>query len=249
MTVEPTTQDKQITIDVPEDRVAEFYAFYGRFLAGFPGRRGRGRGAPPLRPAPPPGRVRGDAGRDPDGLMADKQITVAVPEERVPEFYVWFASFLAAEGGGGPPLVGGAPRRPARRPAPRLPRAAAVVRGRRRGRVAVRQARAARAGAVRRSSSTPRRAPRGQRDRRTAGPREGRARRRRHPRLAGRYARKLSRPRAADRHRGPRRRRHRLLHGARGGEDLRDRSEAVEALCARRIRPVIRGSRVLRPHA
>ena len=43
MTVEPTTQDKQITIDVPEDRVAEFYAFYGRFLAGFPGRRGRGR--------------------------------------------------------------------------------------------------------------------------------------------------------------------------------------------------------------
>jgi len=29
--------------------------------------------------------------------MADKPITVAVPEERVPEFYVWFASFLAAE--------------------------------------------------------------------------------------------------------------------------------------------------------
>ncbi len=45
MTVEPTTQDKQITIAVPEDRVAEFYAFYGRFLAGFPGRGGgRGRG-------------------------------------------------------------------------------------------------------------------------------------------------------------------------------------------------------------
>jgi hypothetical protein len=44
MTVEPTTQDKQITIEVPEDRVAEFYAFYGRFLAGSPGRRGRGRG-------------------------------------------------------------------------------------------------------------------------------------------------------------------------------------------------------------
>lgn len=44
MTVEPTAQDKQITIAVPEDRVAEFYAFYGRFLAGFPGRRGRGRG-------------------------------------------------------------------------------------------------------------------------------------------------------------------------------------------------------------
>ena len=44
MTAEPSTKDKQITIDVPEDRVAEFYAFYGRFLAGFPGRRGRGPG-------------------------------------------------------------------------------------------------------------------------------------------------------------------------------------------------------------
>lgn len=40
MTVETTTKDKQITVDVPEDRVAEFYAFYGRFLAGFPRRRG-----------------------------------------------------------------------------------------------------------------------------------------------------------------------------------------------------------------
>ena len=44
MTVEPTTQDKQITVDVPEDRVAEFYAFYGRFLAGTGRGRGRGRG-------------------------------------------------------------------------------------------------------------------------------------------------------------------------------------------------------------
>ena len=44
MTVEPTTKDKQITIDVPEDRVAEFYAFYGHFLAGFPDRRRRGHG-------------------------------------------------------------------------------------------------------------------------------------------------------------------------------------------------------------
>ena len=34
--------------------------------------------------------------------MADKQITVAVPEERVPEFYAWFASFLAAEPGAPP---------------------------------------------------------------------------------------------------------------------------------------------------
>jgi hypothetical protein len=44
MTVEPTTKDKQITIDVPADRVAEFYAFYGRFLAGAPGRGRRGHG-------------------------------------------------------------------------------------------------------------------------------------------------------------------------------------------------------------
>jgi hypothetical protein len=34
--------------------------------------------------------------------MGDKQITVAVPEERVPEFYAWFASFLAGEPGGPP---------------------------------------------------------------------------------------------------------------------------------------------------
>lgn len=40
MTVEPTTKDKQITIDVPEDRVAEFYAFYAHFLAGSSRRRG-----------------------------------------------------------------------------------------------------------------------------------------------------------------------------------------------------------------
>jgi hypothetical protein len=33
------TQDKQVTVDVPEDRVAEFYAWYSRFLAG----RGRSR--------------------------------------------------------------------------------------------------------------------------------------------------------------------------------------------------------------
>ncbi|HTI34084.1 MAG TPA: hypothetical protein VL422_10445 [Miltoncostaea sp.] len=47
MTTEPkTTQDKQITVEVPEDRVAEFYAFYGRFLAGFPRRRGRHLGGP-----------------------------------------------------------------------------------------------------------------------------------------------------------------------------------------------------------
>jgi Family of unknown function (DUF6416) len=35
--------------------------------------------------------------------MADKEVTVAVPEERVPEFYSWFAAFLAAEPGTPPP--------------------------------------------------------------------------------------------------------------------------------------------------
>ena len=38
--------------------------------------------------------------------MADKQVTVAVPEERVPEFYAWFASFLASEPGTPPPFGG-----------------------------------------------------------------------------------------------------------------------------------------------
>ena len=42
--------------------------------------------------------------------MADKQITVAVPEERVPEFYMWFAQFLAADPGAGPPRGGPFPR-------------------------------------------------------------------------------------------------------------------------------------------
>jgi hypothetical protein len=38
--------------------------------------------------------------------MADKQVTVAVPEERVPDFYAWFAAFLAAEPGTPPPTPG-----------------------------------------------------------------------------------------------------------------------------------------------
>jgi hypothetical protein len=36
--------------------------------------------------------------------VADKQITVAVPEERVAEFYAWFAAFLQAEPGAAPPF-------------------------------------------------------------------------------------------------------------------------------------------------
>jgi Family of unknown function (DUF6416) len=42
--------------------------------------------------------------------MADKQVTVAVPEERVPEFYAWFGAFLAAEPGTPPPTRGRGPR-------------------------------------------------------------------------------------------------------------------------------------------
>jgi hypothetical protein len=38
--------------------------------------------------------------------MADKQVTVTVPEERVPEFYSWFAAFLASEPGTPPPSWG-----------------------------------------------------------------------------------------------------------------------------------------------
>jgi len=42
-----TTQYKPVTVDVPEDRLAEFHAFLARFLAG---PRGRGRGGRHGRP-------------------------------------------------------------------------------------------------------------------------------------------------------------------------------------------------------
>lgn len=41
--------------------------------------------------------------------MADKPVTVEVPEDRVPEFYLWFAAFLSSPPGSGPPR--GGPRR------------------------------------------------------------------------------------------------------------------------------------------
>jgi len=41
------TQYKPVTVDVPEDRLAEFHAFFARFLAG---PRGRGRGGRHGRP-------------------------------------------------------------------------------------------------------------------------------------------------------------------------------------------------------
>lgn len=47
--------------------------------------------------------------------MPDKQVTVGVPEERVPEFYSWFALFLASPPGG-PLPVPGADRGPGRGP-------------------------------------------------------------------------------------------------------------------------------------
>ena len=40
--ITPPTQYTQVTVDVPQDRVAEFHAFFARFLAGPRGRR-RGR--------------------------------------------------------------------------------------------------------------------------------------------------------------------------------------------------------------
>jgi len=39
--ITPDTQYTQVTVDVPSDRVAEFHAFFARFLAG-PGGRRRG---------------------------------------------------------------------------------------------------------------------------------------------------------------------------------------------------------------
>lgn len=43
------TNNQQVTVDVPEDRVAEFHAFFARFLAGRPGRGYRGRHGRPHR--------------------------------------------------------------------------------------------------------------------------------------------------------------------------------------------------------
>ena len=40
---DPTTTNYQsVTVDVPEDRIAEFHAFFARFLAGRSGRGRRG---------------------------------------------------------------------------------------------------------------------------------------------------------------------------------------------------------------
>jgi len=41
--ISSTTQYKPVTVDVPEDRLAEFHAFFARFLAGNRGRRQGGR--------------------------------------------------------------------------------------------------------------------------------------------------------------------------------------------------------------
>jgi hypothetical protein len=42
--------------------------------------------------------------------MADKQVTVGVPEDRVPEFYAWFAAFLTSEAGTWPASARGGRR-------------------------------------------------------------------------------------------------------------------------------------------
>ena len=44
-------QYQQVIVDVPEDRVAEFHAFFARFLAGPSGRGRRGRHGRPHRAA------------------------------------------------------------------------------------------------------------------------------------------------------------------------------------------------------
>lgn len=77
MTIEPTTKDKQITVDVPEDRVAEFYAFYGHFLAGSPARRRRSHG--------PRGRRCGSHREQHHGAEADTQAQRPQPEPDRPE--------------------------------------------------------------------------------------------------------------------------------------------------------------------
>lgn len=41
--ITPNSQYTQVTVDVPEDRVAEFHAFFAQFLAGPGGRRRGGR--------------------------------------------------------------------------------------------------------------------------------------------------------------------------------------------------------------
>jgi hypothetical protein len=41
-TTTTSSEGKQITIEVPAERLAEFYAFFGQFLAGWPGRRRHG---------------------------------------------------------------------------------------------------------------------------------------------------------------------------------------------------------------
>ena len=45
----PSPQYQQVTVDVPEDRVAEFHAFFARFLAGRSRRQHLGRHGGPGR--------------------------------------------------------------------------------------------------------------------------------------------------------------------------------------------------------
>ena len=65
--ITPTTQ---ITVDVPQDRVAEFHAFFARFLAS-PGSRRRGR------------RHRGPSGRHQGRGCAPRRESTQQPERGV----------------------------------------------------------------------------------------------------------------------------------------------------------------------
>ena len=67
-------QDKQVTVDVPEDRLAEFYAFFGRFLAvGRPGGRRGGQAHGNPRRDPRHGGHRCGGHRDAEGAHTATQ--------------------------------------------------------------------------------------------------------------------------------------------------------------------------------
>ena len=215
----PAGETRQVTVEVPAHRVEQFERFHERFLRmaahwdaqigneDLRGPRGRrGRGPPRRRSLPrPPGRRRARR------LMADKPVTVEVPEDRVPEFYLWFAAFLASPPGSGPPR--GGPRRGGPGPPWQPPRSPRLGRRRPRRRpLALRPAVRPRARAVRPAHRHAGRAALRQRGRHAPRAGQGRPRPRRHPRVAGSLV-PQARAGLPDHDHGPRRRRDRLPHG------------------------------------
>ena len=65
--ISSTTQYKPVTVDVPEDRLAEFHAFFARFLAG-----PEGRGRAPWQAARRPAWARPSLRRAPRDLRAKR---------------------------------------------------------------------------------------------------------------------------------------------------------------------------------